>query len=393
MPGPELCDVNDFLVRESGRIKRDMDRRLRVKGPWNNQIQQGEWPLEMGNTLTVINYERSNPTSEVAWTNVATNDGSGNVCNPTSYTINPASTARSYTLSAMGLRSNPLCILDANSSVNFPRQLEAIVRNLEGNIYDIWADRKRDQYIYLAGHKIIATDGVPETGSAAAWSLTEPTSLLTVGLLDYVYDRFIRDGGGEHPGVPKTEGQPTPLVILSPEQKRGLFLRNAEVRQDFRFSAEATKLLNPLGIRGAYANYMYATDPQMPRYNFTGGAWVRVPYYLSSAATIGQKANVNPAYEQAGYEDVVVFHPAVYTMEMYNPRRAFGQGVSFANNNWTGDWKWINKYDKECNEDEHTGYFRSLLASAPRPDQVELGYVIRVKRCPNDFGFVGCESS
>ena len=389
----DLCDVNDFLVRESGRISKDMQRRLRTKGPWNNQIKQGEWPLEMGNQLTVINYERSNPTTTVAWTDVASNDGTGNVCNPTSYTINPASTARSYALAAMGLRSNPLCILDANSSVAFPRQLEAIVRNLEGNIYDIWADRKRDQYIYLAGHKIIAADGVPETGSAAAWSLTEPTSVLTVGLLDYVYDRFMRDGGGEHPGVPKTEGQPTPLVIISPEQKRGLFFRNAEVRQDFRFSAEATKLLNPLGIRGAYANFMYATDFQMPRYDFVGGAWVRRPYYTSEAATIGDKANVNPAYEDAGYEDVVIFHPAVYTLEMYNPTRAFGQGVSFANNNWAGTWKWINKYDKDCNEDENTGYFRSLLASAPRPDQVELGYVIRVKRCPNDYGFIECTSS
>lgn len=393
MAFPVDCDVNDYLVRESGRISKDMSKRLRLKGIWNNQVRQGEWPLEMGNSVTVINYERSNTTAPPVWTTVATNTGTGNVCNPLSYTINPASTARSYSLANMGLRSAPICIQDATSSVAFPRQLQAVVNNLEGFVFDTLNDRKRDAYILLAGHKIIAASGLPESGSGAAWPLTAPTSILTLPILEYIYDKFMRDGGGEHPGVPKTDGTPTPLVILSPESKRALIRNNDALRQDWRFSDQATKLLNPLGIRGAYGNFMFATDFNAPRYDFVAGEWVRREFYSSSAATIGQKADVAALYNNAGYEDVTVFHPAVMELEMYNPNRTFGSGVSFGNNSWAGEWKWINKYDRECNEDENTGYFRALLANAPRPDQVELGYVIRVKRCPNDFSFVGCTSS
>ena len=120
-------------------------------------------------------------------------------------------------------------------------------------------------------------------------------------------------------------------------------------------------------------------DMQAARWNYSNG-WVRVPYYLP-AAGVGDAANVNPAYYTAEYEDIVIGSNQVVKFAI--PGAALKAGpMTFPAQDYLGNFRWINKYDLECNPDENIGYFRGVLGYGAQPGIPEYGAVIRFRRCP-----------
>jgi hypothetical protein len=393
MAFPADNNLDADLVFESGRIQTTMSQQARARNKnWGLLTKKGSFPLGMNSTISHVRYERSIPASDFSWSTITINNGGANNANPTGVRVSPASTQETFSLAQGALDSDAFSIHDANLTLNFPRQLNAIITNLEGNVLDIWEDRYQDEYIRLAGHKIIADDSVPETGSDAAWSLVEPTSQITLEYLEYCYDRLMRDGG--QVGLPTMYDEPTPYVFASPEVYRGLKRLSTQFRDDWRFgymgSDNKSPLLNPLQTTGSYGHFQFKLNWRAPRYDFVDGDWVRRPYYATSQATIGTKADPSALYRNAEYEDTVIFHPNVYDMLMYDPDPSYQNGAQFDANNWYGRFKWVNNKDNDVNVDGNTGYFRALLASAAQPNLTNLGYVIRAKRCPADFGSIGC---
>lgn len=400
MSAPDFTNVNDFLVTESGRIQSEMDKQTRARGyKWSGLVERNSFPLGMGQTLSKINYERTVPQQGgFAWNQVTVNPlpsvpSTSNNANVPTYQVNPASTPYSFSLYYGGLNSNPLTIHDANLSTNFPDQLNSIVYNLEGNVMDIWEDRKQDEYDRMCGHKIICQDGTPpESGTDQAWPSSAPTSQLTVEFLEWAYDRLMRDGGAE--GLDTVQGEPCPIVVIEPEGQRMLFRNNADHRKDIRYSSESDILLNPLGIKAAYSNFKYALNSRAPHHDYSAiTGWSRRNYYSESNATIGVKADPSLAYRNAQYATAYIFHPRVLELLMYDPDTGYNNGAEFDAVSWMGKFKWVNNKDNSLNIDGHTGYFRALLASATRPGLPNLGYAFRYKRCPHDFNIVGCTNS
>ena len=51
--------LSNILVEEAGRISGDIYRRTIDTSPWLKLVKQSAWPNEMGDTLSVLTYDRA----------------------------------------------------------------------------------------------------------------------------------------------------------------------------------------------------------------------------------------------------------------------------------------------------------------------------------------------
>lgn len=400
MAFPDSNTIVADLQAESGRIEANMSAQAWAHDKWWSVLgRSGEFPRGMNATINNVVWDRSIPNTTFDWTPVAINNGGPNNANPQAVTVFPASTTKSFTLEQGAVNSDAFSIHDAYLSLNFPEQLGYIVSNLENNVLDLWEDRWQDEYTRLAGHKIVATSGLPETGSDVAWPLTPATSQATFPMLESIYYRLIFDGGDV--GLPKVMNMPAPYCFCGMQNFVSFKRNNTVFRESFQYAFMGSNASSPLinglsdaaSTKGTYSQFDFRLLKRPARWDFVGGDWVRRPFYETSAATIGTKAVVSQAYLDASHEDIYVFHPNVMDMLKYDPEGAYSNGVQFDSTNFYGKFKLINIPDLQLNIDGNTVFYRALLAAASKARLTNLGYVLRALRCDSDFGMVGCSNS
>jgi hypothetical protein len=368
-------DIDNLLTVESGRISEDIRNRTMHRSIWVDMVEVGTWPEEMGEAISVLVYENSVPASQTAWATVGFNDES-NTCVPEADVVEFAQTLRNYNLAHKALESPKICVKDLYMTFQRTKQLENAFSILADNAHNLLSNRHRDEYVRLASHKVICTDGYPEGSSS--FPLTEPTSRLTSGALKRIYLKLLREGAARDGGsIAMEDGAPVFIAIMSPETDEAIVEQDYQIREDIRNTDRAPELLRPLGIKRDYKGFYHVIDHEAPRYNFTGGAWVRVPYYTLTATTKGNKAVVNPDYDTAEYEDTIIFLPSVYKCLVPAPLASPGGKTSFEPSSGMGDWKWLNIQDRVENPDKSWGYFRGLFANGSEPVHPEFGYVVR----------------
>ena len=108
-----------------------------------------------------------------------------------------------------------------------------------------------------------------------------------------------------------------------------------------------------------------------------GKVFIRRTPYAAVATTQGMKFDISTAYEQAQYEDTIVFHQDVFSNLVPKPVTAAGSNVTFDAVSYMGDFKWKNIITPDTNPDGTIGYFRAILSSGTKPIRPEWGYVIR----------------
>jgi hypothetical protein len=132
----------------------------------------------------------------------------------------------------------------------------------------------------------------------------------------------------------------------------------------------------------------------LPRYNYTGGAYVRVNAFVNEAATgSGYKPVLNPDYVAAEYAAAIVFNPSVMEVEFVKPVTK-AASVNFNPATWTGEWTWAQGAEKlglSCADP--TGRFGRHFAEvrwAIKPVVPETGKVILYKRCQSSVEVITC---
>lgn len=382
-------DVNQLLMNESGRIGPDIFRKTIDTSPWLKLVKQDTWPDEMGDAISVLTYERS-LAAALTWNTVTYNTGTGNNCVPAAEVVNFAQTLRTYNLKQTALESPPICVNDLRFTMKRQEQLSNIFSILQDNTSWAWQERYRDEFTRVAEHKMVAYgSALPE--DKTTFAATAPNSRLTQGILDRIYLKLVRDGAGVNP-MGRQNGKPEFTIICSPETSDNLLRADDSIRQDYRWNpGKVNDLLAPLGVDRSYRGFYHLIDLFPPRWDFVTGAWVRrLPYASASGATHGTKFDVNPLYENAAYEDTIVFHQDVFTSLIPKPITAPGGNVKFDPVSYRGEFKWRNILDRTLNPDGLIGYFRGILSSGSKPIRPEWGYVIRHLRCATPLGLVGC---
>jgi len=372
-------NIDNLLATESGRIGPDIYNKSLNTSPWLKLVKKATWPDEMGTSISVLTYQRSIPANPLTWATVGLNTGTGNNCAPTAEIVEFAQTMRTYNLQQTAIESPKLCVNDLRFALKRKEQLSNIFRILTENTSYAWIDRNRDEFSRLSEHKVTATATLQEDKTAVP--AVVPTQKLVQSILDKFYMRLIRDGAGNNP-FGRQNGRPQFAIITSSENSRAIITENAAIREDYRYNnAKVSELLAPLGVERSYAGFFHMIDDFSPRWNFTSGAWVRVPH-LAAVATgyKGNKWDINPAYETALYEDTFIFHTDVMEQLIPAPITSPGGNTSFDPVSYMGDFKWKNIEDAVNNPDKTIGYFRAVLSSGSKPVFPEWGYVIRTLR-------------
>ena len=389
-------NINQIFQVESGRIGPDIHQKMLNTTPWLKLINKDKWPEEMGVTIATTTYERSLPTTTVAWNNVNFNDGGGNNCVPSAHQIEIASTLRTYNLQQTALEGPQVCVNDLRYTWQRRKQLAKMFDVLAQNTGYLTQERARDEYVRLSEYKVVVRAGLPYDSSA--FPAQAATSRLTQGVLDWFYMQQIRDGAGME-AVARVDGRPQFMILMSSEAQDGIFqdLGGAEkdvagIRTDLRELGGAKELLGPLGVNHSYKGWLHMIDDFPPRHNFTGGAWVRVDPYVAVSTTKGNKYVVNSAYVAAEYEDSIIFHPKNYTCLIPNPITSPGGNTQFNPVNYMGKWSWKNILDRVENPDGNWGYFRGVFMNGSEPIHPEWGIVLRHKRCDFSYQLIDCSS-
>lgn len=380
----EMCDVNSMLAAESGRISEMVASKAIMDSPWHRLVKQGSFPPNMGSTLQTLIYQRTTvpDVSDAAWSDVNFNTGSATTCNPDPQQIEYAFSYKSYALKQLAVTSPVLCVNDIRYAWDVAEQLGEQFRILSENTRWIWENRYRDEFLRLAGNHVVLdslnTFECSSSGSEQAFPAVEAITVLQQGFLNNFYLQLARDSADGF--YAKVDGQKQFCLISSPETIEGLKKQNSDNRTDLRFSSDANTLLAPLGATWAYQNFVYLADLQTPRYNFVGGQYVRVPFYIEQATFEGNQAIINPAYTTAEFEVSFIWNPEVYTSRVASMITSPGGNTKFDPVNYRGEFIWINNKDNNCNILGNQGYFYSLSMQGSQPKRVEWGYAIMHKR-------------
>lgn len=388
------CDaiINGFIA-ESGRFSGKLYQKVAPSGPWLAGTPRGEWQDGMGKILNNILFERTVPSTDPAkWVDEVFSDGGSNdACLPTPEVQQWGQTSRAYNVQARNLQTPEFCVEDLRSDYDIEQMINALMQNLEWGTGYVWEDRNRHEYIRLADHKITETAsnvGFDIDNNVTSFDLVNnpPTSRLTVGTLEMIYEALELDGGSmESVGRTSDTDRPVYELYTDATTARDLIRQDPDNRSDFRYaymgSMERSPLIASLGSPWQWNGFKFVYDRFPERYNVVNGAAVRVPPYLDPVPTTkGYKQDRNPAYKFAQYQISVVHIPAVYRQLVKRPISQLGK-FKFNPVKYTGDFQILRILDKKCNPRGTKIFLDAIFASASEPGLTYLGYAIAHLNC------------
>jgi hypothetical protein len=271
------------------------------------------------------------------------------------------------------------------------------IKILADNVNKEWIERYDNDYLAFST-KVSVEPGLSESTSTSGFTsaLPAPTSVMTLGVLREIYDRLYQDNAGDDGDAVTDDGSPVFNVFAERATIENLIKLNNEVREDIRWSDRVNDLLGANGSsllpRKSYGGFVFHSRPFPKRFNDNGsGGFTEVPPYVSGGASVNGKSKyiINPAYKAAKYTTTVVFHPKAMEWLVPNPNLKVGKLVYDAQN-YRGDFRWINEYDKNCNPDKNSGYWRAKMACAVKQIFPQWGYYILHLRCNLASDLVTC---
>ncbi len=155
-----------------------------------------------------------------------------------------------------------------------------------------------------------------------------------------------------------------------------------------------TNVLLVKAVRAAHVfnavQFVHTIVPYPRRFTYSGGAYVEIDPWVSSATTKGIQWNQNPLYKVAPFEETIVWHEANYQSLAVNTVTNPAPGWSFNPRDWMGKFEPRNILHKTCNPDGTIIYWRALFADASKPQNPYVGYAILHTRCGIDTDLLSC---
>ena len=392
--GLTCAAVNSNFVAETGRITAETHRLGLYKDPLNVAVEKAAFPDGMGNVVSNLISQRTIATGS-GWAVMPISDGSSNdACAVPVKTVSYAADLKTSQVSVQAIESNWLCLEDVRRNVFAEKQVNDYIRMLQDNINVEWTNKYDNDIFGASTNKIVVAPGLPSS-SGAAFPATNPTSPLTMGVLREIHQSLYENNAGDDGNAITDDGAPVFDVYTDRLTCENLIKQSTDLRQDVRWSDRVNDLLGPNGAvllpKKAYGGLMFHSRPFPKRFNDDGaGGYVEVAPYSTTAATKGTKAVVSAAYKAAKYGSTAVFVPKSLTWLV--PGQTKIAGLTFGPQNYTGELKWMYPYDKTCNPDENSGFFRAKMAVGLQQNFPDWIYYILHLRCALDSDLIACGS-
>lgn len=406
MPAEAGCQaVTNAFIAETGRIGPELFQRSAAMRPIVGLVggDRGTWTHGMGVTVGNITFERSFSTSvSDPWEDVTPSDGaSENACLPPVTQVAFGQTQRTMTPRHMALQTGYFCIKDILFDWQFAKVLNAVKRMLSMRTQWEWARKWTKDYYDIAGHNVTLRHGLTEisdNGSSGYDTALPPTAALSFGALEQIYTQQYREGGSVM-GIAEDTQAPVAVAIMSDEAYRVMLRSNPALSSNINYAYMGARDDNPLlpsGIpkrRKLFGNYVIYTDPYPRRFVLTGGAYVEIPVFVSSATTKGNKQEINPDWEAAPYEETIVYHPDNFRSLAYNTMTNPAPTWEFNAVNSMGDWVARNILERDCNPRGDQIFWDAVFGDVAEPVNPEVGYTILHLRCAYETGYLTCAGS
>jgi hypothetical protein len=389
--------INDNFVRESGRVALGTYRLGLYKDPYLRFVSQSAFPDNMGKTIKNIIAQRSIATG-TGWEDIGiTGEGdstSDNACLAPVKKVGYAFDENTFSLRQQAIESNFICLEDVRTSTFPIDDVNNYIKILADNVNVEWIKRYDDDYL-THSTKLSVEPGLEPIAGGANLTFSNglatfttgvaPTSPLTPGVLRQIHDTLYQDNAGDDGDAVTDDGAPVFNVFAERATIENLIKLQPDVRDDIRWSDRVNDLLGPNGSsllpKKAYGGFVFHSRPFPKRFNDNGsGGFVEVAPYITTGAAKGTKAIINPAYKTAKYSSTVIFHPKAMEWLVPNPNLKVGK-LTYDAQNYRGDFKWINEYDRNCNPDKNSGYWRAKMACAVKQIVPTWGHYILHLRC------------
>jgi hypothetical protein len=186
---------------------------------------------------------------------------------------------------------------------------------------------------------------------------TARLSTLNINMLEFLYERmrFMTDV------VPYdvVDGNPVFAILASQQLLSRLYLDNTDLRQDLRFSGYANELVNKYNFMSTIRGMFIAAPLLTPRrFVIVAGEPIEVlPFVNGIPAEVGSFTDLNPEYEAATHEEVLVHGKHPYSLYVNKAPETLGNGTSFGPSfSMMEQLAWVNPLTKE-DPARQSGYF------------------------------------
>jgi hypothetical protein len=274
-------EINDWLLRESGRITPNINQKMMAKTtPWLTLHSREQWQEGMGNTLKTFVFNRAELTAApVQWENMydepSVSDGGS--CVPPADEVKFSQLTRDFNLQTKAIWGPNLCVNNLRYTFVREQQMQASIKALADQARETWIARYRSEYVRVADNLALANSSFNLNGGKFnSFSFPSPggtpaVSILTQGFLDYVYE-YLNHQGAQDGAMGMADSRSVYGLITSARSSRNLITSNPDVREDFRYSSQNEKLLSPMGVKWNYAGFTHLIDDKTPRWNWLAEA-------------------------------------------------------------------------------------------------------------------------
>lgn len=276
------------------------------------------------------------------------------------------------------------CVNEIKSAFEFEQTFAKIIENIQTQVaffkeYNIGLN-------YLTGiAKKLIVDGQGIKGNSADPYSYRALGTATLSKLNFRMLTKLYEGLRRRSDVVPFDvqnGQPIYAISASDELMDDLYIADPNARADLRFSSGVDALLSRYNfmssIRGQFIN---APLLYPRRFEYTGGQWIEIlPFVNGIPAEIGSFSDLNPAWEAAPYEEVLIYGKSPFSVYYRDQLSTIGQGTDFGPEpSFMNQWLWVN-IQTDCDPFRRQGRYATAIEMAISPQYSGGVYGIMVPR-------------
>lgn len=371
----------------------------------SNLWELKEWTAT-DTSMQQIVFKGSNPEIErgfARWKQLVTSSGCEPCVNDCSYNFttfaNYGMNRRMVSLMRREFKTDTFCVNTIRSSYEYAKTFSMLIQNIQQQVATFKEINIGQNYLTGIAIKLLI-DGSGIKGNSANPYEYRPLGTATLSKLNFrittkLYEALRRRTEIEPFMI--QDGKAIYAISASDELMDAMYIDDATARADLRFSSAADALLTKYNfmtsIRGQFINapIMYPR-----RFTATASAWTEVlPYINGLPAEIGTFSDINPAWEDAPYEEVLFYGQKPFTVWYRSPISTVGEGTSFGPApTFLNTWLWVNP-QTTCDVFRREGFYASEIEIAlgaqwsqvygvmfPRPNMGLIASYFPASTCP-----------
>lgn len=258
-------------------------------------------------------------------------------------------------------RSSDFCIHNIQTTAHFREVVAKIVENLFQQVSFIKEMNIGQTFLTSLAKKFVVDSAGPHINPHNPYVYrnvgTVRLSNLNIEMLEFFYEQMKKMPGTVPYDV--VDGAPIYSLMASHQLLARLYRDDPQLRQDVRFSGLANDLVSKYNFMSTIRGMFIAAPILLPRrFKIVAGEPIEVlPYVNGIPAEAGSYTGLNPAYETATHEEVIIHGKYPFKVFTYPTAVTMGENTSFGPEpTFLENWLWVNPLTK-CDPFRRVGYF------------------------------------